>query len=359
MADVQHQEALTTFVLQYNLNEDAQAKLLKLAPDVQATVMQEFRPPPGAAEAMGVNGKLIMFASSVDKRMRGYQPHGKGCGGKVVPPSYQQQPAWEQQHMAAPHDLMSAESQHAVGVKRQGLNDWADDMAPKKGKGKSSSTGWSADIPAPEAEAHIHFFCQQWALNEDAMQRLQRLPPAALEVVLRDFQPQGEQGLGADWNGKLIVFASKVEQTFRNDPMAAFVGRWNLNQDAQAKLWQLDQLALDTVLSQFRPPPGAADVNGMLIMFANSIAKGGKKGGKAKGSCDGGCGGKGFDWGGGKSNGSDWGGGNGADWGKGADWGGGKCADGGKSADWGGGNGASYGCGTGADWGHGKGADCC
>merc|ERR1712216_460897 len=55
------EDPITAFIRHWNLNEDGQAKMWRLSPEVQQTVMASFSPPPNLTD---VNGKFIMFASS-------------------------------------------------------------------------------------------------------------------------------------------------------------------------------------------------------------------------------------------------------------------------------------------------------
>merc|ERR1719265_1654686 len=109
----------------------------------------------------------------------------------------------------------------------------------------------SADTPNPENEAMFQSFCEKWGLNEDALNKLMALCPAAQTTVMRQFQPKGEPKEGSCWSGKFIVFATQIDKAMANDPTTAFIERWNLNQDAQNKLWELTAPELNCVLADF------------------------------------------------------------------------------------------------------------
>ena len=61
-------DPLEEFIIGWNLNGDAQAKLRQVAlhPAALEIVMSQFKAPPGDTE---VNGMFIKFASSVQKRL--------------------------------------------------------------------------------------------------------------------------------------------------------------------------------------------------------------------------------------------------------------------------------------------------
>jgi hypothetical protein len=122
-------------------------------------------------------------------------------------------------------------------------------------------------------------FAVQWNLNGDAIGRLERLAPSALEAVLREFSPK-ELGPFSDCNGKLIKFATDVEKKHRAEPVLALIARWNLNDDAQQKLTQLSPDQLEVILSDFKSDQD--ECNGLLIKFAASLQAKGKGKGKAK-----------------------------------------------------------------------------
>merc|ERR1711871_33628 len=63
-----------------------------------------------------------------------------------------------------------------------------------KGAPKGDSYGWN------DNSATIGQFCQHWRLNADAEQKLHRLSPHVLQLVLNEFAPPVAQG---DLSGKL------------------------------------------------------------------------------------------------------------------------------------------------------------
>lgn len=150
---------LLFFCQQWGLNEDAQTKLRKLRPDVQQLVMAGFKPPPNLGE---VNGKFIMFATSIEKAH-------KGSGGPWAP----QRRPYPEPHWQGPE--------------------------PKRWKGMQ---------PAPDMEE----FILKWGLNDDAVAKLNSLPPYLLEMVMREFQPKGTPHDDNGWSGKFISYASQVQK---------------------------------------------------------------------------------------------------------------------------------------------------
>merc|ERR1712066_1140584 len=72
-------ETVADIINKWAFNDDAQQALFKLAPDVAAEVLMEFAPV--HCEGRDVNGKFIMFASSVAKSRKG---QGKGKGASIA-----------------------------------------------------------------------------------------------------------------------------------------------------------------------------------------------------------------------------------------------------------------------------------
>merc|ERR1712173_113852 len=115
-------------------------------------------------------------------------------------------------------------------------------------------------------------------LNADAVDKIYRLSPGALQIVMKEFNPKGD---GDDHTGKFISFAAKVEQSQRNgapaaqtymDPLQAFCASWNLNEDAYVKLQRLQPDVRGVVMQDFSATPGktSKEVSALLIGFANS-----------------------------------------------------------------------------------------
>jgi len=285
MAARQQEGALAAFCLHWGLNADAEGKLRGLVPEAAEAVMREFMPPSEIAE---VSGKFIMFAASVEKRVKGV---GKGSFGKGK--GVRATAGWE-------GPILPVQAAAWQSFSDGGFRRGATSAGWTPGKPRQSPAGpminapvravattatastmtvrageSSADVPDPDAEQNIQAFTHAWAVNGDAVDKLRRLSPAALSTVLREFQPQGQPmlGIGSDWSGKLISFATRVEQTLRADPIAAFLGRWALNDDAKVKMSQLTPEQLEIVLREFRPRSPVTDCNGQLIMFACSIQK--------------------------------------------------------------------------------------
>lgn len=135
----------------------------------------------------------------------------------------------------------------------------------------SSERLMSAEIPNPKAKTNIAAFAELWRLNAEAQLKLFHLSPPALEAVLRKFEPLGAADPNMDWSNKLTTFASKVEMALKNDPVVAFIERWNLNELSQIKLQSLDTNQLEAVLYEFRPPAEADVVDEYFISLANSL----------------------------------------------------------------------------------------
>jgi len=246
-------DGISEFISKWNLNADAQQKLLGLDPEIQGLVLRDFDP--GALRESGCDGKFIMFASSIEKR-RKWGPEAGQNGQKG----------------GAHYGFDSSPPKFAKGAAKGQM-----------GYASPGSAG-SADTPIPEADGMFQSFCQQWGLNEDAYNKLHALSPAAQTAVMRQFAPKGEPNQGQCWSGKFIVFATQLDRSMRSDPVSAFIERWSLNQDAQNKLWELGPNELNIVLTEFSPPP-SPDCNGKFIMFAKSIQNSGKgfMGGKDSG----------------------------------------------------------------------------
>lgn len=341
---------IVSFCLKWNLNDDAEAKLLALEPSVRHTVMQSFSPPDHMTE---VSGKFIMFASSVQK--------GKGAKGKGGRSEEDDAQAFVDQwglNEDATNKLMKLSPEHRQTVMQEfsprepagTVNGkfivFASGVEKRSGKGAGKWGGpppaatWPAPIanwaPALPAARHAGSplqlaggkaaggleracasFCGQWALNEDAQAKMYKLRPEVQRIVMESFNPHGCQPGQVD--GKFIMFASSVEKA--NQPaagaaadawhgvqggkawpgagsadawgaggkggkasaaagpgpdahLAGFCHHWALNEDAQAKLYQLNPGQQEEIMSTFNPPEHYVEVSGKFIMFAASIQKG-------------------------------------------------------------------------------------
>merc|ERR1719491_2395951 len=69
---------LDAFIAQHDLNNEAADVLLSLSPEIQQTVMKQFSPKSAQAGTYEMNGKLIMFARSVERGSKGKGKDGKG-----------------------------------------------------------------------------------------------------------------------------------------------------------------------------------------------------------------------------------------------------------------------------------------
>eukprot|EP00929_Paragymnodinium_shiwhaense_P065895 TRINITY_DN33006_c0_g2_i1.p1 TRINITY_DN33006_c0_g2~~TRINITY_DN33006_c0_g2_i1.p1 ORF type:complete len:1172 (-),score=262.45 TRINITY_DN33006_c0_g2_i1:28-3543(-) len=322
--------SLPAFIQKWSLNSDAQQRLQGLKPEVLAVVMDEYAPSPDQWEH---NGKVIMFAASVEKRMAkllsqqaagpghdrsasrtpiilGFCHHWglnedaqaklqsvpadlqdklmaefapsdpeilAGCSGKFIAFTNSMAKrlgvalqAPKRPAATNPAPPPAAKRLHSGGVVQQSAVAQLREWSDASLSGAVTHSS-TAYTADPQAEWKIAEFVQHWNINADGVGKLQRLSPPALQKVLQTFNP-GEAGSN-DWTGKLISYTNRVEAEVSADPIAAFVARWNLNGDAQHSLMRLSMHKLDIVLSEFRPPSESTDVNGLLIKFAASVHK--------------------------------------------------------------------------------------
>merc|ERR1712061_977667 len=82
----------------------------------------------------------------------------------------------------------------------------------------------------------VQTFINNWGLNEDSVRVIESMPPEAVEVVVREFSPRGQDG---DWNGKFIKFAANILKRVSGgwshpaagkrlkDPLEDFIIGWN------------------------------------------------------------------------------------------------------------------------------------
>lgn len=269
------EDLLGAFISQWNLNEDSQAKLMKLSPAMQQTVMSGFDPPPHMTE---VNGKFIMYCASMDKG----KGKGKGAG------KFDQQPRFNVPTFGGKAGPLPA------GQVMQ--------ARPSLVGGRSSSN-------------EVLSFALHWSLNDDATRKLYQLEPEVQGVVMRDFSPLPHM---TEVSGKFISFAAAQEKIMagmqpasghqkmqsyhqmqpatlqratllrmpasapRAQPgfggsdaeLVAFCQHWALNADAQNKFYSLSPMVQETVMGSFAPPPHMTEVSGKFIMFAASLEKG-------------------------------------------------------------------------------------
>jgi len=265
----------TAFIQRWNLNADAQAKLMELDESQQQVVLSKFDPPAGATE---VNGKFIRFATSIQNS----QATGYGQAKQQLDPVTVFIQQWNL-NSDAQSKLMELDQSQLEVV----LSDFQPPLGASEVNGKLIR--FAASIQKNQAAGYVHIrqhvdpvtaFIQQWNLNADAQAKLMELDQSQLEVVLSDFQPPAG---ATEVNGKFIRFASSIQknqtggyvvvQNRNMDPVTAFIHRWNLNEDAQAQLMQLTPQQVEIVISGFQPPPGAQEVNGKFIRFASSIRR--------------------------------------------------------------------------------------
>jgi len=243
------QDPVEAFIRHWNLNEDAQTKLSTLSHHVLEIVMSSFDPPPHLGE---VNGKFIMFASSVEKA-QGHQA--------------QAQPQFPMSHQ----NTQVAKGFGIVGQKgvgkslsKDGWASWSQNEGPswvpgvgqKRSWSQSQIPGWSPpgkqqatilnphhvdpgywsppgkqqvathnphhvdpgydfELPAAIDEYAQIGFVHQWSLNDDAANKLKSLSPQVRLKVLNEFKPAGQPQQEKGWSGKLISFAAQLEKYSR------------------------------------------------------------------------------------------------------------------------------------------------
>lgn len=183
------------FIAKWALGEDAQAMLLNMPPREQTRVMKEFRPRDAEQDA---NNIFMKFAQGVSKGAKGGIPYWKGYdGGK----------AWG------------------------------------KGYGKGTWTNHAAAAPASFG-ADPHLAAQQALANALAQQML------------------AQQG---------------VASNAAADPaVQEFVLKWGLQQDAQELLLSLDAQSRQRVMVEFNPRDTSRDANPIFHTFTRGILSGGK-----------------------------------------------------------------------------------
>jgi len=120
-------EHVANFCAQWNLNSDAERKLMTLSPELQALAMQSWDPHEVAADC---TGKFIMFVSGIEKTHKIKGKGSKGCG--------------------------------------------------KWGAG-AAGVDWSGN--------ELDAFCARWALNADARAKLQGLTHSVRTRVMNEYKP--------------------------------------------------------------------------------------------------------------------------------------------------------------------------
>merc|ERR1712039_864694 len=60
-------------------------------------------------------------------------------------------------------------------------------------------------------------FCTHWALNDDAITKLESLAPAVQQRVMAEFSPPAHM---TEVNGRFIMFANSIDKAMRQDRMA-------------------------------------------------------------------------------------------------------------------------------------------
>jgi hypothetical protein len=277
-SEVIDESQIIEFIERWNLNEDAQTKLRRLNPFVLGIVMSTFDPPVADPAMPEVNGKFIVFASSVEKAKRG-QWHPTQQTHQVAPAN-----GWGGNTQAWPAHSAPAYPQAQQGIDEQ---EYVDD-------------------------SQLAEFAERWNLNEDAQNKLVRLHPFVQKIVITTFDPPvSDTEALPEVNGKFIMFASSVEKAkmghipaqqshhvapnswtgvpaHASTELQGFIEYWALNEDAQKKMYSLGPELQQKVIASFSPPPDLMEVSGKLIMFAASLQRGlpgkGEVKGIAKGS---------------------------------------------------------------------------
>lgn len=213
---------LEAFCKHWSLNADAQAKLLKLAPEVRQLVMDGFSPPPHIAE---VSGKFISFANSIER--------ARAPGTlSVSPPAVHDERGSFFQYWGLSADAQAKllqlppDRQQAVMASFNppaGTNDingrfimFVNGFHKTPGYISTGATGFASRQSVPQkrtfestpAESQLHAFIQHWALNDDAQTKLWKLTPEVQELVMANFAPRGT----VEVSGKFIMFAASIEK---------------------------------------------------------------------------------------------------------------------------------------------------
>eukprot|EP00930_Biecheleria_cincta_P000983 TRINITY_DN102162_c0_g1_i1.p1 TRINITY_DN102162_c0_g1~~TRINITY_DN102162_c0_g1_i1.p1 ORF type:complete len:566 (-),score=92.93 TRINITY_DN102162_c0_g1_i1:35-1693(-) len=280
-------ESIADFINRWALNEDAQGVLFDLMPNVFCEVVSSFAP--HAAEGQEVNGKLIMFAKSVERHLNGT---GKGqavqVGGKGS--SWSNSTGSNGNSSAAhtyvkPWVPIAPRPAPAPQTQRSSPPSWQ--SQPNRGGMHGVSNGPPAvSLAQAEGGPSVTEMVKKWNLNEDAVATLCSVPPAVAAEVLTSFAPMNAGA--SEVNGKFIMFTRSVATNIKGigkgkgPSIQEFVDRWALNEDAQSVLFDLPPHCMQDVLNDFAPSEEAREVNGKFIMFARSYARWQKGSGKGK-----------------------------------------------------------------------------
>jgi len=269
-------EAYQAFCSQYDLNMDAQRKLMELHPAAREIVMHEFKAPEGASE---VNGRLIMFASSVDKRFKRDPIHAFCSTWGLNDDAHQKllslSPAAQQIVMKefspkeAASELSGKFIMFASSVQKRVQNTPAAPMLQIQPKTYSMTHS-----PMQAAQASWNAM-PQWEKPQKGMSKGQWADGrqfTAAPSPLGAMKGQQKGSVGGEWSRSqkpTLGAHSGVDDA----ASTAFCNTWNLNEDAQLKLMSLSPSAQEIVMQQFKPPGGASEVSGKFIMFAASVQK--------------------------------------------------------------------------------------
>lgn len=283
-------ESVTDFVNRWALNEDAQGVLFNLTPHVFCEVISSFAP--HAEEGQEVNGKLIMFAKSVERHHSGASAgkgqavqiggkgsswfNGTGASGNFITVHTSAKPVVPIAPRPSP--------QHSVPPPQPR---WPNVWSGEGGGMYGMSNG-------PPAVSHVQTedgtsvseMVTKWNLNEDALEAMCRVPPDVAAEVLTNFAPLNANA--NEVNGKFIMFTKSISKNWKGIgkggglSIKEFTEKWSLNEDAQGVLFDLAPYVMRQVLIDFAPSEEGRDVNGKFIMFARSYARAHKGMGKGK-----------------------------------------------------------------------------
>jgi len=281
------EDPVAGFIKYWGLNGDSQKKLEQLSLEQLDIVLNQFNPPLQAKESVGgVDGKLIMFAASVQnskggkgrKSMNGAierapsDPIDAFCAHWNLNTDARaklQQLSWDQLGI-----VMSEFAPPSVDVDNSGkLIMFAASIQKRTHASPTHSAwfGWSGpSLPQGYGAWPAPISMKRSAPTDPGY--VQEAPMKRLAGKgMKGSSDSSMQHWGTACGGKCPKGGAKGA----SGAVAAFIAHFNLNEDAQTKLWQLSQEELQIVMNEFNPPPQAMEspggVNGKLIMFANSV----------------------------------------------------------------------------------------
>jgi len=198
--------AIQSFIEKWGLDDNCRHILQTLEPKVLQGVLVEFNPP---GDTQNINARFMTFVRSRDK------------GGP-------------------------------------GLSNLAPLMAPQM----TTGTG-------RQAHDAMKAFVAKWGLDAQSEGYLRQLQPNQIMQVIMDFSPPPGT---LNVSGRLTAFIKSVIKTSpvlstSADPAEAFAQTWGLDDDAYQALCALPPRAKESVIREFKPPPGTLNVSGKLKAF--------------------------------------------------------------------------------------------